>query len=90
MNDNEIYSEVIVLNRLKKNSKVVKYHYLQDYPSVGQLAMQLEKNNIQPIFAVTENVASVYKVNVYFSISVKYFQSRCNFICPFMYFLGIV
>uniref|UniRef100_A0A3Q4AUH3 Integrin beta n=1 Tax=Mola mola TaxID=94237 RepID=A0A3Q4AUH3_MOLML len=32
-----------------------------DYPSVGQLAMQLEKNNIQPIFAVTENVESVYK-----------------------------
>ncbi|XP_028993083.1 integrin beta-2 isoform X2 [Betta splendens] len=32
-----------------------------DYPSVGQLAVQLEKNNIQPIFAVTENVAAVYK-----------------------------
>ncbi|XP_063743515.1 integrin beta-2 isoform X2 [Eleginops maclovinus] len=32
-----------------------------DYPSVGQLAMQLEKNNIQMIFAVTENVANVYK-----------------------------
>ncbi|XP_038575705.1 integrin beta-2 [Micropterus salmoides] len=31
-----------------------------DYPSVGQLAMQLEKNNIQPIFAVTENVKNVY------------------------------
>ncbi|XP_026150582.1 integrin beta-2 [Mastacembelus armatus] len=32
-----------------------------DYPSVGQLAMQLEKNNIQPIFAVTKNVVEVYK-----------------------------
>ncbi|XP_059199071.1 integrin beta-2 [Centropristis striata] len=32
-----------------------------DYPSVGQLAMQLEKNNIQPIFAVTKNVENVYK-----------------------------
>ncbi|XP_071340737.1 integrin beta-2 isoform X2 [Trachinotus anak] len=32
-----------------------------DYPSVGQLAMRLEKNNIQPIFAVTENVVPVYK-----------------------------
>ncbi|XP_042282583.1 integrin beta-2 [Thunnus maccoyii] len=32
-----------------------------DYPSVGQLAMQLEKNNIQPIFAVTQNVETVYK-----------------------------
>ncbi|XP_017276567.1 integrin beta-2 [Kryptolebias marmoratus] len=31
-----------------------------DYPSVGQLAMQLEKNNIQPIFAVTNNVKTVY------------------------------
>lgn len=36
---------------------------VQDYPSVGQLAMQLEKNNIQPIFAVTKNVENVYKVN---------------------------
>uniref|UniRef100_A0A3P8R4N3 Integrin beta n=1 Tax=Astatotilapia calliptera TaxID=8154 RepID=A0A3P8R4N3_ASTCA len=32
-----------------------------DYPSVGQLAMQLEKNRIQTIFAVTQNVESVYK-----------------------------
>uniref|UniRef100_A0AAY4CHJ3 Integrin beta n=1 Tax=Denticeps clupeoides TaxID=299321 RepID=A0AAY4CHJ3_9TELE len=33
---------------------------LLDYPSVGQLAMMLDKSNIQPIFAVTENVKSVY------------------------------
>ncbi|XP_008295050.1 integrin beta-2 isoform X1 [Stegastes partitus] len=32
-----------------------------DYPSVGQLATALERNNIQPIFAVTKNVESVYK-----------------------------
>ncbi|XP_068185040.1 integrin beta-2 [Antennarius striatus] len=32
-----------------------------DYPSVGQLATQLEKNNIQPIFAVTKDVETVYK-----------------------------
>ncbi|TWW81159.1 integrin beta-2 isoform X2 [Takifugu flavidus] len=32
-----------------------------DYPSVGQLAFQLEKNNIQTIFAVTENVQKIYK-----------------------------
>ncbi|XP_041663523.1 integrin beta-2 isoform X2 [Cheilinus undulatus] len=32
-----------------------------DYPSVGQLAMQLTKNNIQPIFAVTKEVELVYK-----------------------------
>ncbi|KAM9850927.1 integrin beta-2 [Aulostomus maculatus] len=32
-----------------------------DYPSVGQLAMQLGKNNIQPIFAVTKDVQNVYK-----------------------------
>ncbi|XP_037313457.2 integrin beta-2 [Pungitius pungitius] len=31
-----------------------------DYPSVGQLAVQLEKSNIQPIFAVTTNVETVY------------------------------
>uniref|UniRef100_A0A3Q0R2W5 Integrin beta n=1 Tax=Amphilophus citrinellus TaxID=61819 RepID=A0A3Q0R2W5_AMPCI len=32
-----------------------------DYPSVGQLATELEKNNIQTIFAVTQNVEPVYK-----------------------------
>ncbi|XP_056146129.1 integrin beta-2 [Lampris incognitus] len=32
-----------------------------DYPSVGQLTTQLQKNNIQPIFAVTKEVADVYK-----------------------------
>ncbi|CAL8320272.1 unnamed protein product [Merluccius merluccius] len=32
-----------------------------DYPSVGQLAMQLENNNIQPIFAVTKEVVDIYK-----------------------------
>ncbi|XP_054471925.1 integrin beta-2 [Anoplopoma fimbria] len=32
-----------------------------DYPSVGELAIQLEKNNIQPIFAVTKKVETVYK-----------------------------
>lgn len=41
---------------------------MQDYPSVGQLAMQLEKNNIQPIFAVTKNVEPVYKVNKTISV----------------------
>uniref|UniRef100_A0A8C9T726 Integrin beta n=1 Tax=Scleropages formosus TaxID=113540 RepID=A0A8C9T726_SCLFO len=30
-----------------------------DYPSVGQLAQKLAENNIQPIFAVTQNVAPV-------------------------------
>lgn len=37
---------------------------VQDYPSVGQLAVQLEKNHIQPIFAVTKNVELVFKVNI--------------------------
>ncbi|XP_071212100.1 integrin beta-2-like [Salvelinus alpinus] len=32
-----------------------------DYPSVGQVATQLEKNNIQPIFAVTKNMENVYR-----------------------------
>ncbi|XP_077472896.1 integrin beta-2 [Stigmatopora argus] len=32
-----------------------------DYPSVGQVAMQLEKHNIQPIFAVTEKMEKMYK-----------------------------
>ncbi|KAJ8416683.1 hypothetical protein AAFF_G00325610 [Aldrovandia affinis] len=32
-----------------------------DYPSVGQLARKLAENNIQPIFAVTDNVEPIYK-----------------------------
>ena len=47
--------------------------YVQDYPSVGQLAMQLEKNNIQPIFAVTQNMEAVYKVNRFNSAFVSFF-----------------
>nr|XP_055070808.1 integrin beta-2 [Misgurnus anguillicaudatus]XP_055070809.1 integrin beta-2 [Misgurnus anguillicaudatus]XP_055070810.1 integrin beta-2 [Misgurnus anguillicaudatus] len=31
-----------------------------DYPSVGQIARKLEEQNIQPIFAVTKNMESVY------------------------------
>nr|QAT77243.1 integrin beta-2 [Plecoglossus altivelis] len=31
-----------------------------DYPSVGQIATQLKNNNIQPIFAVTQNMEKVY------------------------------
>ncbi|MED6259688.1 hypothetical protein ATANTOWER_028428 [Ataeniobius toweri] len=42
-----------------ENNLYVKSSEL-DYPSVGQLAMQLEQNNIQPIFAVTENMKDVY------------------------------
>ncbi|XP_038150075.1 integrin beta-2-like isoform X2 [Cyprinodon tularosa] len=42
-----------------KNNLYVKSNEM-DYPSVGQLAIQLEKNNVQPIFAVTENVKDVY------------------------------
>uniref|UniRef100_A0AAR2L253 Integrin beta n=1 Tax=Pygocentrus nattereri TaxID=42514 RepID=A0AAR2L253_PYGNA len=34
---------------------------LWDYPSVGQIARKLEEQNIQPIFAVTETVADVYR-----------------------------
>ncbi|XP_058888027.1 integrin beta-2-like isoform X1 [Acipenser ruthenus] len=32
-----------------------------DYPSVGELAVKLAENNIQPIFAVTSDMKSVYK-----------------------------
>ncbi|KAM9487418.1 integrin beta-2 [Clarias gariepinus] len=32
-----------------------------DYPSVGQIARKLEEQNIQPIFAVTEDVSLIYK-----------------------------
>lgn len=36
----------------------------QDYPSVGQIARKLEEQNVQPIFAVTEDVSQIYKVSV--------------------------
>lgn len=32
-----------------------------DYPSVGQIARKLEEENIQPIFAVTEDVSHIYQ-----------------------------
>lgn len=32
-----------------------------DYPSVGQIARKLEEQNIQPIFAVTEDVSLIYE-----------------------------
>lgn len=48
---------------------------VQDYPSVGQLAMQLEKNNIQPIFAVTKNVETVYKVSKIYLLFLFFFYS---------------
>ncbi|XP_059812177.1 integrin beta-7 isoform X2 [Hypanus sabinus] len=34
---------------------------LYDYPSVGQLVQTLSKHNVQPIFAVTQNVVPVYQ-----------------------------
>ncbi|XP_061647887.1 integrin beta-2 isoform X1 [Phyllopteryx taeniolatus] len=43
-----------------KNTLYTKSNEM-DYPSVGQLAMQLEKKRIQPIFAVTEDVKNMYK-----------------------------
>ncbi|KAI4878702.1 hypothetical protein NFI96_013478 [Prochilodus magdalenae] len=46
--------------QLDKN-KVYTKSNLWDYPSVGQVARKLEEQNIQPIFAVTEKVADVYR-----------------------------
>lgn len=42
---------------------LTKKMYSQDYPSVGQIAQKLEEQNIQPIFAVTKKMESVYKVS---------------------------
>nr|XP_043875362.1 integrin beta-2 isoform X2 [Solea senegalensis] len=50
-NDEQCYMESSIYGRSSE----------MDYPSVGQLARQLEKNNIQPIFAVTKNMEDVYK-----------------------------
>ncbi|XP_030641735.1 integrin beta-2 [Chanos chanos] len=45
---------------LDKNFMYGKSNEL-DYPSVGQVAIKLAENNIQPIFAVTKNVEDVYR-----------------------------
>ncbi|XP_045065880.1 integrin beta-2-like isoform X5 [Coregonus clupeaformis] len=50
-NDERCYMD----NKLYTKSNVM------DYPSVGQVANQLEKNNIQPIFAVTKKMEKVYR-----------------------------
>lgn len=42
-------------------NKQYTHSHLMDYPSVGQLALQLEKHHIQPIFAVTRNVLKIYE-----------------------------
>ncbi|XP_036425194.1 integrin beta-2 [Colossoma macropomum] len=46
--------------QLDKKNMYIKSN-LWDYPSVGQIARKLEEKNIQPIFAVTEKVADVYR-----------------------------
>ncbi|XP_056611668.1 integrin beta-2-like isoform X1 [Triplophysa dalaica] len=42
------------------NNKYSKSNFW-DYPSVGQIARKLEEQNIQPIFAVTKKMESVYE-----------------------------
>uniref|UniRef100_A0A4W5KYX5 Integrin beta n=1 Tax=Hucho hucho TaxID=62062 RepID=A0A4W5KYX5_9TELE len=52
-----------------------------DYPSVGQVASQLEKNNIQPIFAVTKNMENVYRVSrLFLSFNLSFFFSSSVFL----------
>lgn len=41
--------------------KTYTHSSFMDYPSVGELALQLEKHNVQPIFAVTQDVYKIYK-----------------------------
>lgn len=36
--------------------------FFQDYPSIAHLVQKLSENNIQTIFAVTEEFQAVYKV----------------------------
>lgn len=38
--------------------------FLQDYPSIAHLVQKLSENNIQTIFAVTEEFQAVYKVKI--------------------------
>lgn len=53
---------------------------------MGQLAIELEKNNIQTIFAVTENVTSVYKVDISLQTSVLLYKVHI-FLNVFFFFL---
>ncbi|XP_060786249.1 integrin beta-2 [Neoarius graeffei] len=43
------------------NNNMYSMSNVWDYPSVGQIARKLEEKNIQPIFAVTKDVAHIYK-----------------------------
>lgn len=43
--------------------KILIFFCMQDYPSIAHLVQKLSENNIQPIFAVTEDFKGVYKVN---------------------------
>ncbi|KAF4087153.1 hypothetical protein AMELA_G00092400 [Ameiurus melas] len=43
------------------NNNIYSMSNTWDYPSVGQIARKLEEENIQPIFAVTEDVSHIYK-----------------------------
>lgn len=58
---------------------------MKDYPSVGQLAMQLEKRNIQPIFAVTEEVVGVYTVSKIKMTCIHYHLFKENKINAFFF-----
>ncbi|XP_059418463.1 integrin beta-2 [Carassius carassius] len=53
-----------ILEPNKETCQLVNNKYsksnLWDYPSVGQIARKLEDHNIQPIFAVTKKMESVY------------------------------
>uniref|UniRef100_A0A9J7ZY15 Integrin beta n=1 Tax=Cyprinus carpio carpio TaxID=630221 RepID=A0A9J7ZY15_CYPCA len=53
-----------ILEPNKETCELVKNKYsksnLWDYPSVGQIARKLEEQNIQPIFAVTKKMETVY------------------------------
>ena len=47
-----------------ENDVYTMSHYY-DYPSIAHLVQKLSENNIQMIFAVTEEFQPVYKVNIY-------------------------
>ncbi|XP_067300549.1 integrin beta-2 [Pseudorasbora parva] len=54
-----------ILEPNKETCQLVQNKYsmsnIWDYPSVGQIARKLEEQNIQPIFAVTKKMETVYK-----------------------------
>ncbi|XP_023597744.1 integrin beta-1 [Trichechus manatus latirostris] len=59
-----------------ENDVYTMSHYY-DYPSIAHLVQKLSENNIQTIFAVTEEFQPVYKVNMF--LPPEYYPNSCPY-----------